>query len=132
MNEGEAYAARWIDAWNSMVLDQALALWADDMEFCSPLAAEITGSAILRGKAAVARYWETALAQAGRLHFELVEALWDPAVRAVTIIYRRERAGQVRLAAEIIHLDGEGRGVRGLALHGAMLDEVFGARPMRP
>jgi hypothetical protein len=121
MNEGEAYATRWIEAWNSMALERALGLWAEEMTFCSPLAAEIAGSAVLEGKAAVADYWARALAAAGRLHFELVEALWDPQARAVTIVYRRTRGGETRLAAEIIHLTEAGLGVRGLALHGAVV-----------
>ena len=119
MNEGQEYARRWIDAWNSMDLDRALELWADDMEFSSPLAAQITGSAVLRGKSAVADYWGRALAQAGRLHFELKEAFWDPEARTVIILYRRERGADVRSAAEIIRLNDEGLGVRGIALHGA-------------
>jgi len=122
MNEGQAYAARWIEAWNSMELERTLDLWADDMEFCSPLAAEITGSPVLRGKAAVADYWRRALAQAARLHFELNQVLWDPEIRAVTIVYRRERGEDVRLAAEIIHLNAAGLGVHGTALHGPPLD----------
>ena len=122
MNEGQTYAARWIEAWNSMDLDRALELWADGMAFCSPLAAEITGSPVLRGKAAVADYWRRALAQAARLHFELEQVLWDPEARAVTILYRRERGEDVRFAAEIIHLNAAGLGVHGTALHGPPLD----------
>lgn len=121
MNEGQRYAARWIEAWNSMDLERALELWADDMEFCSPLAAEITGSPVLRGKSVVAAYWRRALTQATGLRFELRQALWDPEARTVTILYRRERGTDVRLAAEIIRLSPEGLGVHGIALHGAGL-----------
>ena len=123
MNEGQEYAARWIAAWNSMELDQALGLWAEDIEFCSPLAWEITGSPVLRGKAAVAEYWGRALAQAVHLHFKLIQALWDAEARTVMIVYRRERGEDVRLAAEIIRLNSEGLGVHGTALHGAILKE---------
>lgn len=31
MNEGQEFAARWIAAWNSMELDRALGLWAEDV-----------------------------------------------------------------------------------------------------
>ena len=119
MNEGQQYAVRWIEAWNSMDLNRALELWADEMEFCSPLAAEITGSSVLRGKSVVADYWRRALAGAKRLRFELKEALWDPAARTVTIVYVRERGEDVRLAAEIIRLGADGLGTHGTALHGA-------------
>jgi hypothetical protein len=121
MNDGRNYAERWIRAWNSMDLGRALALWADDMEFCSPLAAQVTGSAVLAGKSAAADYWGKALQQAGHLNFELVEALWDPEARTVTIVYRRERGTDFRIAAEVIRLNEHGLGVRGTAFHGAAL-----------
>jgi ketosteroid isomerase-like protein len=121
MDEGKQFTARWIEAWNSMDLDRALALWADDVEFSSPLAAEITGSSVLRGKEAVGAYWRRALAQASNLHFELRNAYWDAVARTVTIVYIRERGKDVRYAAEIVTLNEEGLGVRGIALHGAVL-----------
>jgi ketosteroid isomerase-like protein len=124
MNEGQTYAARWIDAWNSMDLDRALELWSEEIEFCSPLAAEITGSPVLRGKAAVGEYWGRALAQAARLRFELIEALWDDGARTVTIVYRRARGADVRVAAEIIRLNEKGLGAHGIALHGASLSDA--------
>ena len=57
------------------------------------------------------------------LYFELVQALWDAEARTVTIVYRRERGEDVRLAAEIIRLNSEGLGVHGTALHGAILEQ---------
>lgn len=121
MNEGQAYARHWVDAWNSGNLDQALALWADDLEFESPLAAELTGSPTIRGKAAVADYWGAALGQVSHLRFELQNVYWDPEQRVVTILYRRERGLDVRTATEIVRLDDAGLGVTGIALHGAQL-----------
>lgn len=121
MNEGQDYAARLIEAWNRKDFEAVLALWSDDMEFCSPLAEELTGSPVLNGKAAVAAYWREALAAEPRLHFELVEAYWDPGSRAVTILYRRQRGADLRLAAELVILDKDCRGARGIALHGAAL-----------
>jgi hypothetical protein len=123
MNEGQRFAARWIEAWNSGELPRALALWAPEMEFWSPLAAELTGSPVLKGKAAVAAYWGRALEQGMHLHFELKQALWDPDLRTVTIVYRRERGRDVRLAAEIIRLNDDGLGVHGIALHGPALPD---------
>lgn len=122
MNEGQIYARRWIEAWNSGQLAQALALWSDDLTFESPLAAELTGSPVIRGKAAVADYWGAALAQATSLHFELLHAYWDSEQRVVTIVYRRQRGDDLRTAAEIVRLDHAGLGSHGLALHGAAID----------
>lgn len=121
MNEGRGYAARWIEAWNRRDLEAVLALWSDDMEFCSPLAEELTGSPVLHGKAAVAAYWTQALAAGLELRFALVDTYWDQGRRAVTILYRRRRGDDLRLAAEIVRLDGDGRGTHGIALHGAAL-----------
>lgn len=121
MNEGEQYATRWIAAWNSLDLERALALWADDVEFSSPLAFDLTGQPVLRGKTALEAYWRRALAMAAHLKFELIASFWDPEARTVTILYWRERAGDVRLAAEIALLDGKGLGRKGYALHGAPL-----------
>jgi hypothetical protein len=121
MNEGQSYAARWIEVWNRMDLDAALTLWAEGVEFWSPLAEELTGSPVLYGKGAVAAYWRDALASSGHLQFELVEAYWDEPARTVTILYRRERRDDLRLAAEIVRLGSEGLGVHGMALHGAKL-----------
>jgi ketosteroid isomerase-like protein len=120
-NDGLHYAQRWIAAWNSLNLERALELWADDMEFCSPLAAELTGRPTLKGKEAAAAYWKRALAASDHLYFQLEEALWDPDERAVTIVYRRERGADIRLAVEIVRLNSEGLGVRGTAFHGAVL-----------
>lgn len=127
MSEGASYAARWIAAWNGMNLAAALELWADDMEFWSPLAQELTGAPVLYGKVAVASYWDKALARSGGLRFELVEAHWDAAARAVTILYRRQRGDDFRLAAEIVRLNREGLGVHGVALHGPTLPQRSGS-----
>lgn len=121
MNQGQEFAERWAEAWNSMDLEQALRLWADDMAFCSPLAAELTGSPMLHGKAAARAYRGEALRQAVRLRFEVLQVVWDAETRTVCIVYRRERGDDVRLAAEVVRLDDGGRGVHGIALHGAAL-----------
>ncbi len=123
MNDGQVFAQRWVEAWNSGTLDNALALWADDLEFQSPLALEITGSPVIRGKDAIARYWGAALDQVSHLHFELEQVYWDPEQRTVTILYRRERGSDVRTAAEIVRLNENGLGINGTALHGAALGE---------
>lgn len=51
----------------------------------------------------------------------LIQALWDAQARTVTILYRRERGGGVRIATEIIRLNQQGLGIQGTALHGAAL-----------
>jgi hypothetical protein len=121
-NEGEAFAERWIAAWNSLDLDRVLALWSDDLRFSSPYAAEVVGSAELRGKVAVAHYWREALGRIGALCFDLERTLWDPQQRIVTIIYRSRRGDTVKLATEIVRLDADGIATEGSAFYGAELE----------
>ncbi len=70
----QTWAADWIDGWNSHDLARILSHYRDDFVMSSPKIAQIAGepSGVLRGKAAVAAYWTTALARLPDLHFELI------------------------------------------------------------
>ncbi|MGI9376469.1 MAG: nuclear transport factor 2 family protein [Tsuneonella suprasediminis] len=52
----EMFAANWIANWNARDLDAILAHFAEDARFISPLAAELTGSPIIEGKASLRAY----------------------------------------------------------------------------
>ena len=69
----QAFAERWIAAWNARDLDAVLRMFADDAVFSSPLAAKVMpeSGGTVRGKAAMQDYWSAALAQNPELHFEL-------------------------------------------------------------
>lgn len=68
------FAADWIDSWNSHDMERILSHYRDDFVMSSPKIVQIAGepSGVLRGKAAVAAYWTTALARIPDLHFELI------------------------------------------------------------
>ena len=59
----------WYAAWNSHDLDRILAHYTDDIEFHSPFAIKLTGSPVVKGKAAVREYFTKALAAYPDLHF---------------------------------------------------------------
>jgi len=71
--QAEEFAVEWVAAWNSHDLARILSHYSDDFVMSSPRIAVVAGepSGVLSGKAAVARYWEAALALSPNLHFEL-------------------------------------------------------------
>ena len=73
----EMFAANWIANWNARDLDAILAHFAEDARFISPLAAELTGSPIIEGKASLRAYWSKALEASSELHFTLIVAVCD-------------------------------------------------------
>ncbi len=91
------FAEEWIRAWNSHDLDAILSHYRDDFEMSSPYIAQIAGepSGTLKGKTAVAAYWEKALGLIPDLHFELVTTLVG--AESITLYYRGARG----LAAEV-------------------------------
>lgn len=74
------FAADWIECWNSHDMARILAHYRDDFVMSSPKIVQIAGepSGVLRGKAAVAAYWTTALARIPDLHFELSGVFLGP------------------------------------------------------
>ena len=113
----ETFAREWIAAWNAHDLERILAHYADDFEMTSPLIVERMGipAGTLKGKAAVRSYWAKGLASTPELSFRLVDVAVG--VDALAITY--ESATLRRTVVERIEFDGEGRGVRAEALHGA-------------
>jgi ketosteroid isomerase-like protein len=101
----EHFATDWIDAWNARDLERVLSHYADEFEMSSPFIAEIANepSGTLRGKDAVAAYWEKALKLIPDLRFELIDVLVG--VDSIVLYYKGARG---RLAAEVFHF-GAGR-----------------------
>ena len=73
MNRDEAveYARRWTEAWNRRDLEAVLEHFEDDVTFSSPKALEAVGAPTVRGKAALRKYWVTALQPVKSLRFML-------------------------------------------------------------
>src|SRR3954471_22222502 len=83
----QRFARAWVEAWNRRDVEAVLAHFADDATFISPKAEVVVGQGRLENKAALRRYWESAMARVGRMHFVLEAALWSPTAQALTISY---------------------------------------------
>lgn len=115
-----AFAAEWIDAWNSHDLDRILSHYTDDFEMSSPLIVERMGIAegVLRGKQSVRPYWQRGLDAHPPLHFELRDVLVG--VNTIVIYYRSTTRD--RMVAEVLTLSEEGRVVAGAGVYGDPLE----------
>lgn len=126
MNDGmtaeqmQEFARDWIANWNRRDVEAVLGHFADDPVFISPLASTITGEREVRGKEALRAYWNRASAESTTLRFDLIEAICDVAAQTLVVLYRAEKDGVARTAAEIMRFR-EGRQVSGEALYGAGL-----------
>lgn len=69
--DAAAFARDWIESFNGRDLDQILAHYADDVRLTSAIAKRVTGSAEVKGKAALGAYFATALARRPDLKFDL-------------------------------------------------------------
>lgn len=105
-------AAEWFDAWNAHDLEAVLGHYADDVEFTSPFAVELTGRAdgTLHGIDELRSYFARALAAFPEFRFTDLHVAQG--VSSITLCYRSVRNLQ---AAETMFLGSDGRIVRVLA-----------------
>lgn len=82
------FVNRWLVAWNDHDLDAILGHFDDNVVFTSPLAEQLLegSDGVVRGKAALARYWAEGLRRLPNLHFS-IEALYV-GVDTIVINYR--------------------------------------------
>ena len=115
-----AFANDWVEAWNRHDLDAVLNHFTLDFEFRSPYIVELAGEAsgCLRGNEAVRRYWETGLARIPGLHFRLIDVL--AGVDSITVYY----AGHRGAAAEVFHLNGDGKVFKAIACYSVLSTET--------
>jgi len=114
IEQANAYAAAWIEAWNARDLERVLADYADDVVFRSPRIEVVTGdkSGFVRGKAALRAYWRRGIELAPDLHFKLDRTYVGTS--AVTICYRNHRGQNV---AETLVFDDRALVVEGIVTH---------------
>lgn len=120
----ERWAHEWIAHWNARDVEAMLTHYRDDVRFESPMARELTGSALIEGKAALRRYWTQALDEIRVLRFELERVIWDPHLREAAIVYRADLDGQVLRCCELLTFDMAGQVIRGDACYGAAVDGI--------
>lgn len=117
----DAFVARWIDDWNQKNLESILAHCANEIEFVSPKALQITGAATLHGKEALRNYWTSALQKINDLHFTLDHWTWDVEKRELLIVYDSRLNGIATRACEIIRFGPDGLANYGEAMYGVPL-----------
>ena len=93
MTDPKAFAAEWIDGWNSHDLPRILSHYDEAIVFVSPASTAITGdpSGRVVGLAALADYWGQALKRIPDLHFRPLGVLAGP--DGVAIRYHSSRTG---------------------------------------
>lgn len=91
----------WVTGWNAHDLESVLSHFADDVVFTSPVAAELVGGGVVRGKAALREYWSEGLRQSPDLRFEVMGVYVG--VHTVVINCRNQRGGLVN---EVLTFEG--------------------------
>ena len=116
--QAERFADQWAGWWNAGEVEKVLACFGDDTVFTSPTAADVVGTATLRGKDALRAYWTTALKRIGAVHFTVDHVLWDPVRNELAIIYTARMAGRVRRVSENLRFDDHDMIVAAEVFHG--------------
>lgn len=121
-NEGApaTFVRDWLAAWNRSDVEAVLSWYAEDAVLLSPLAAALTGSPEVRGKAALGEYWTKALrARPAPPHFTLVSFAWDAADRSLWIAYASYESGRTVRKCEWMQFRPDGLIYRGEAFVGS-------------
>jgi ketosteroid isomerase-like protein len=98
--EAAAFARAHVDTWNSRDLDAVMADYTDDVVLTSPVAHALTGSPMVRGKAALRDYFASGLTKYPELRFDLHQTFRGE--QGLTLLFRG--AGG-RMVAEVLRLD---------------------------
>ena len=102
-----AWANAWAEAWSKQDVAHVLTLFADDVEFHSPLAERLLGHARVQGKAALERYWTQAVRAVGTFSFRVERVVYDPASDELVVIYDRTLAGETKRKTEHFRFRGK-------------------------
>ena len=118
-NDALQFARNWIDAWNRKDVSAVLAHYVDDAMFVSPKAANFVGNPVVRGKQALANYWQLAAKKIDKIEFTIDRIAWDPTANEPVVFYEANLNGVRCRAAEAMTFDAAGRQLSGEALYGA-------------
>ena len=120
-SEAQAFAERWVDAWNRRDIDAVLAHYVDDATFISPKAQTFVGTPVVRGKDALERYWRTGSFKLQTIEFKLDRIVWDGDSHELVVLYEANLNGTKSRACELMRFDDGGRQLSGEALYGAVI-----------
>ena len=115
----QQFAQEWAASWNRRHIEEVLAHFHDDIVFTSPTALAVTGSAVVKSKAALRTYWTTAMARIQSIQFDLDRVLWDAGRRELAIIYTAHINGAARKVSENLVFDEVGLVTTAEVFHGA-------------
>jgi hypothetical protein len=103
LDDAQAFADGWVDAWNAHDLELILSHFSDDVTFSSPVATMLVpeSGGVIHGKADLRDYWREGLRRIPDLHFQ-IEGVYV-GVEALVINYRNQND---RLVCEVLILDG--------------------------
>lgn len=110
----QAFAARWVAAWNNHDIEAILSHYAQDIEFSSPVARALTGQGRLNGLEDLRAYWTRGLSLNSGLAFHILDVLQGDGV--LVLLYENERKQRV---AETFEFNPSGQVIRASACYGA-------------
>lgn len=99
----QGFAQDWEDHWNSHDLPRILGHYTEDVVFSSRKAVPLTGSGTLRGKRALASYWQAALENQPDLRFKTTRVFVGHDILVITYTNHRNIK-----AAETLHFNDAG------------------------
>lgn len=108
----QSFAKAWQAGWNSHDLDRILSHYSADVLFRSRKAVALTGSGLIRGKAALRAYWAAALEAQPDLLFTLEDVFEGHDMMVIT--YKNH---QGVLAAETLYFGPDGLVTQAAACH---------------
>lgn len=104
--KAQELAQEWIDSWNSHDIDRILSHYSEEIVFTSPFIVKLLGdnSGTIQGRANLRSYFIKGLEAYPNLKFELYRVLTG--VDSITLYYKT--VNEI-LAAEVMHIDSEGK-----------------------
>jgi hypothetical protein len=100
--EAQAFAKQWVEEWNAHDIDALLKHFTDDVVFTSPVAVRLFGGdGVIRGKAALRKYWSDGVRLIPDLQFEVLGVY--AGISTLVINYRNQAGGEV---CEVLTFDG--------------------------
>lgn len=113
----KAFAAKWLDSWNSHDIAAILEHYTDDVEFYSPLILllKFNDAGMISNKADLRKYFEIGVNTYPDLHFSFHHCF--AGVNSLVIYYTSVNQ---RLSAEVFELDENGKAKRVLCNYGMM------------
>ncbi|WP_299502762.1 nuclear transport factor 2 family protein [uncultured Roseobacter sp.] len=110
----QAFAKAWQAGWNSHDLDRILSHYSEDILFQSRKAQALTGSGVIRGKAALRSYWAQALEAQPDLIFTVEDVFEGHEMMVISYLNHHGV-----LAAETLYFGADGLVVQAAACHRA-------------